>query len=247
MPLRMASVCSPSAGAGAGCRISPSVRMGPATSRMRPKWGGSISRIISRARTCSSSRASATLFTGAHGTWPRKRPSHSAVVFSTKRALRRATSSALWARRSAKPVKRGQRHVLEEGLPELVLVAEDDDPAVPRGKVLGRHEGLMPGIGDALRLPLAVERPDREVGEHAHRRVEEGDVDVPPSARPLGVEETDHEPDHARIAAREVDDADSALSGWAVGLARNPHVARVALDQIVEAGLARPRRRRPEA
>ena len=105
----------------------------------------------------------------------------------------------------------------------------------------------MAGIGDALGLPFAVERPDGEVGKHAHRGVEEGDVDVAAYARPLGVEETDHEPDHARIAAREVDDAHAALAGWSVGLAGDPHVARVALDQVVEAGLARPGPGGPEA
>ena len=64
--------------------------------------------------------------------------------------------------------------------------------------------------------------------------------DVAAYARPLGVEEADHEPDHARIATREVDDAHAALTGRSVGLAGDTHVARVALDQVVEAGLTRP-------
>src|SRR5436309_1043978 len=100
--------------------------MGLATSRMRPKWGCSTSRTISRARTCSSSRAWATLFTGAHGTWPRRRPSHSAVVFSAKRTLRRSTSSALWAKRSAKPTKRGSWPSPGPGGPEAAEGAADD-------------------------------------------------------------------------------------------------------------------------
>jgi len=141
----------------------------------------------------------------------------------------------------------GQLHALDQRLPELFLIAKDHDPAVPGRKVLGRHEGLVAGIGNPLRLPIAVERPDREVGEHAHRRVQERDVYVPPCPRTLGVEEPDHEAEHAGIAAREVDDADAALAGRAVGLTRDPHVARVALDEVVEARLARARPRRAEA
>ncbi len=55
----------------------------------------------------------------------------------------------------------GQFEAGHQGLPELVLVAEDHDPAVLGAEVLGRHERLVAGAGDALGLPVAVERPDR--------------------------------------------------------------------------------------
>src|SRR5215470_15999504 len=132
----------------------------------------------------------------------------------------------------------GQLHPLDESLPELVLVAEDDDPPVTRGEVLSRDESLVAGIRDALRLPVAVQCPDGEVGEHAHCGVEEGHVHVAPHAGALRLEEADHEAEHPRVAAREIDDADPALAGRAVRLPGDAHVACVALDQVVETRLA---------
>src|SRR5215470_17095347 len=135
-----------------------------------------------------------------------------------------------------------QLHPLDESLPELVLVAEDDDPPVPRGEVLSGNEGLVARVRDALRLPVTVQRPDGKVGQHAHRGVEEGHVHIAPHAGALRLEEADH----PRVAAREVDDADSALAGRAVRLAGDAHVACVALDQVVEARFAGSRPTAPE-
>src|SRR5215470_15283583 len=139
-----------------------------------------------------------------------------------------------------------QLHPLDESLPELVLVAEDDDPPVPRGEVLSGNEGLVARVRDGLGLPVAVQRPDGKVGEHAHRGVEEGHVHIAPHAGALRLEEADHEAEHPRVAAREVDDAHPALAGRAVRLAGDAHVACVALDQVIEARLAGSRPTAPE-
>src|SRR5215468_770739 len=131
----------------------------------------------------------------------------------------------------------GQLHPLDESLPELVLVAEDDDPPVPCREVLSGNEGLVPRVRDALGLPVAVQRPDGKVGEHAHRGVEEGHLYLAAHAGALRLEESDHKAEHPRVASREVDDADSALAGRPVRLTGDAHVACVALDQVVEARL----------
>ena len=62
-----------------------------------------------------------------------------------------------------------------------------------------------------------------------------------PDPGALGVEEPHHQADHRGVAAREVDHRDAALARRAVGLAGHRHVARVALDQVVEGGLGRAR------
>jgi hypothetical protein len=134
----------------------------------------------------------------------------------------------------------GQLHRVHEALPELLLVAEDDDPAVARGKVLRGYQRLVAGVGHAIGLPVAVQRPDREVGQHAHRGVEQRDVDVAPDAGALGVPQPGQQRGHRGVAAGEVHDRHAALARRPVGLAGDRHPARIALDQVVEGGLGRP-------
>src|SRR5437899_1030182 len=98
---------------------------------------------------------------------------------------------------------------------------------------------MVPGGGAGLGMPVAVEGPDGEIGEHAHGGVEERDVDITADPRALGVEEADHETDHGGIASREIDDGDPALAGGSVRLARYRHVPGIALDQVVVGGLVR--------
>ncbi len=105
----------------------------------------------------------------------------------------------------------------------------------------------MPGVLHALGFPVAVELPDREVGEHADGRVHERHVQIAPPAAPLGVPEPDHEAEHRGVAAREVDHRDAALARRPVGLAGDRHVPGVALDQVVVGGLGGARAGHAEA
>ena len=220
--------------------------MGLATSRIRPNSGCSTSTIISRAWTCSSASAWRTSLTGAHGTCPRRSSSHSAVVRVAKRARRSGTSSSCGRADRERSGSAGPRSA--RGAPgsrrDLARTCpccrrrrssrrgwESSGPARGSG---GRSRGCAPATQSRLSVQIG------EVGEHAHRGVEERDVHVAADARALGVEEADHEPDHGGVAAREVDDGDAALARRPVGLAGDRHVARVALDQVV-VGRARPR------
>src|SRR5437773_6831488 len=163
---RISSVCWPRAGAGVRFGAAPWVLTGEPSSRRTPKRGCLTSTIMSRAATCSSASASAIVFTGAHGTLPRRRDSHSDVVRSAKRALRIGTSTDLWASRSANVAKRGSRATSGRSIActrlvqNFSLLQKDDDEAVARGEILRGHDGLVGGVVEARGLPVAVVRSD---------------------------------------------------------------------------------------
>src|SRR5438874_620818 len=129
----------------------------------------------------------------------------------------------------------GEPHALDQPLPELLLHAHDDDPAVARLEALAGDEALVRALREALRAPLAVERPDGHVVQHRDRRVEERDVEVAADTGRVRPVEPDHERQRGEDAAREVDDRHAALGGRCVGLARDAHEARVGLEEVVVA------------
>ena len=136
----------------------PSILIGQPTSRSVPNTGCATSTTISRASACSSASASSTVYTGATGTWPRSRSSHSAVVRARNASSSEGTSAVRCARRSAKLRKRGRRRsagsssALDQALPELLLHHHDDDPAVGGPERLARHEALVRALRMARRV-----------------------------------------------------------------------------------------------
>src|SRR5437667_408755 len=136
---------------------------------------------------------------------------------------------------------------LHQPLPELLLHAHDDDPAVARLEALAGDEALVRALRETLRAPVAVEGPDGHVVQHRDGRVEERDVEVTAYSGRAGAVEADHERQRGEDAAREVDDRHAALGGRRVGLARDAHEARVGLQEVVVARIAGARAGAPEA
>ena len=141
----------------------------------------------------------------------------------------------------------GSSSASTQRLPELRLVAEDDDPAVARGEVLRRHQRLVAGVGDAVRLPgrFSVQMAKYESMLTA---VSSSETSM---SRPTPLRCASHSPAssarHRDVAAREVHDRDAALPRRPVRLAGDRHPAGVALDQVVERRLGGPRAGGPEA
>src|SRR5581483_9638553 len=103
--------------------------------------------------------------------------------------------------------------------PELLLVAHDEDEAVPGAVELARGERGVARARLAALVDAGVEVPHREVAEVLQGGVEQVDVDVAALARRARGEHAGDEGEGGGLAGHQIDDGKPAAARWPVGLA----------------------------
>ena len=142
----------------------------------------------------------------------------------------------------------GTLEALDQPLPELLLHAHDDEPAVGGAEASGSARGsdARPAGGAAgcqSRLSVQI----GQVVQHRDGGVEQRDVDVAADAGRPRAMQADHQRQRRQDAAGEVDDRDAALGRRRVRLAGDAHEAGVGLQQVVVGRLAAARTGAAEA
>jgi hypothetical protein len=132
-------------------------------------------------------------------------------------------------------------------LPELLLGAAHDHPAVLGLEGLERHQRRVCGVAGADGGEARVEVPRGRVGQQAHRGVVETDVAVHADAVAPGGVDAREERDRRDEAAAVVDHREAGLRRRTLRVARQVHPAGQGLQDVVVARLLRPRTGHAEA
>ena len=134
-----------------------------------------------------------------------------------------------------------------EPLPELLLGAPHDEPAVGRLERLERHERRVGRVVRARRRVALGEVPRRGVGQQAHRGVVERQVAVGADAVAARGVDAGEQGDRGDEPAAVVHERQARLLRRAAGLPGERHPAAERLQHVVVAGLAGARTGHAEA